>query len=110
MSWKITLYAVFCVAGFILPWYFNIQAMNHENGPMNFFTMGFVNPVSSSLTVDLLIGVGAFLLFMVTEARRLGMRHWWIYLVLTGLVAFAFAAPLFLLMRERHLERQAPVL
>jgi len=35
------------------------------------------------------------------------MRHWWFYVVTTFLVAFAFACPLFLLMREARLQ-QAP--
>ena len=103
IDWKIIVYGLLFVAGFVLPWYFNLQAMNDEGGPLNFFTMGFVNPVASSLTVDLLIGASAVAVFIVAEARRLGMPHWWIYLVLTGLVAFAFSVPLFLLMRERHL-------
>ena len=30
-------------------------------------------------------------------------RHWWIYIALTFGVAFAFACPLFLFMRERRL-------
>jgi len=31
------------------------------------------------------------------------MKNWWIYLVLIPTVAFAFACPLFLFMRERKL-------
>ena len=34
--------------------------------------------------------------------ERLGMR-WWVYLLATFLIAFAFACPLFLMMRERRL-------
>lgn len=41
---------------------------------------------------------------MCVEARRLGMRHLWVYVLGTVLVAFAFTCPLFLLMRERHLQ------
>jgi hypothetical protein len=40
---------------------------------------------------------------MVIEARRLEMRRAWFYVVTTFLVAFAFACPLFLLMRELRL-------
>jgi hypothetical protein len=28
------------------------------------------------VTVDILIAAGAFLIWMIVEARRLGMRHW----------------------------------
>jgi hypothetical protein len=36
------------------------------------------------------------------------MKHAWAYVVLTFGVAFAFAAPLFLFMRERHLAARRP--
>jgi hypothetical protein len=38
------------------------------------------------------------------EARRLGMRHWWVWPVLTFGIAFAFAFPLFLYFRDRRIE------
>src|SRR5690606_13824714 len=37
------------------------------------------------------------------EARRLGMRTWWLYVAITFVVAFAVAFPLFLLARDRRL-------
>jgi hypothetical protein len=43
---------------------------------------------------------------VLVESRRLGIRWPWVYLVLCGLVAAAFAIPLFLLVRERALERR----
>ena len=103
-------YAGFALLGAVLPWYFNLRFMEAHPGAFElgaFLAGGFANPAASSLSSDLLIGATAFLVWMVVEARRLGMRHWWIYLVLTNLVAFAFAAPLFLFMRERKL-REAP--
>ncbi len=72
-------------------------------GVSEFFTMGFVNPVSSSLTVDLAVACLAFLAWMPFEARRLAMRHWWVYVVATFTIAFAFSFPFFLFMRERKL-------
>ena len=50
----------------------------------------FVN-AAASITVDILVGASAFTLWMFVEARRLGMRYVWVYL-LTNLVAFAFSA------------------
>lgn len=44
---------------------------------------------------------------MIIEARRLRMRAWWAYVVATFMIAFACAFPLFLLMREAHLQRAA---
>ena len=106
MNAKAAVYAALAVIGAMWTWYFNLQAMNAGLGAGAFFTMGFVNPVSSSLTADLTVAAFAFLAWMPFEARRLHMRNWWIYLVLTFLIAFACSFPLFLFMRERRLLSQ----
>jgi hypothetical protein len=99
-------YGVFAAAGAAVPWYFNIRHMR-ESGelltPQGWLAGGFVSPLTSSITTDFVIGTAPVLVWMVVEARRLGMRHWWLYVVTTFLVAFAFACPLFLLMREVRL-------
>lgn len=98
-------YGAFAAAGAIVPWYFNIRYMQ-ESGlltPQGWIAGGFINPLTGSITSDFLIGTIPVLVWMVVEARRLAMRHWWFYVVTTFLVAFAFACPLFLLMREVRL-------
>lgn len=60
-------------------------------------------PAVSSIGVDLLVVAAAGCVFIVVEARRLGMRRAWLYIVLSAVTAFAFTFPLFLAMRERKL-------
>lgn len=101
-------YAVLAVAGALLPWYFNLQLIVGPGFDLGSFLAGvFANPASSSIGVDILVGATAFCVWMIREARRLGMRHWWVYLVITMLVSFACACPLFLLMRDRRLRESA---
>lgn len=64
-------------------------------------------PAVSSIGVDLLVVAAAGCVLIVVEARRLGMRRAWLYIALSAVTAFAFTFPLFLAMRERHLERAA---
>jgi uncharacterized membrane protein len=48
---------------------------------------------------------------MIMEAKRLGMKRVWLYIVGSGVTAFAFTFPLFLAMRERkisQIEAQTP--
>lgn len=59
-----------------------------------------------SLTIDFWTGAIAGTLFMLYEGMRLKMKFWWVYIVLTFLIAFAFAFPLFLFTRERVLQKQ----
>ena len=64
-------------------------------------------PAVSSIGVDLLVVAIAGCILIVVEARRLGMRRAWLYIVLSGVTAFAFTFPLFLAMRQRRIAADA---
>ncbi|MEM7801219.1 MAG: DUF2834 domain-containing protein [Chloroflexota bacterium] len=91
------LYLITAVAGAVGTWYFNLQATD------SFFNQMFANPVSASLTVDILVVMVAFYIWMIAEIRRWKMTWWWtlIMIPLSFGIAFAFAYPLFLFFRER---------
>ena len=55
---------------------------------------------------DLLVALATFLVWSFAEVRRLGMRRWWVYPILTFGIAFAFAFPLFLFLRDRRLQER----
>lgn len=90
------------VVGLVGTWWFNALAVIQ----MSNFIGDWVGsgPAVSSLTVDLLVAAVAGSVLIIVEARRLGMRGGWVYVVLSGLTAFAFTFPLFLAMRERRLD------
>ena len=94
-------YLALSIAGLIGTWTFNALAIVQ----MRDFVGDWVGsgPSVSSLTVDLLVVAVAGCILIVIEARRLGMKRAWLYVVLSGLTAFAFTFPLFLAMRERAL-------
>jgi hypothetical protein len=107
-TFRTILFGLLVLAGAAVTWYFNIRFMIDAGGAFSlaaFIKDGFANPAAASLASDVSIAAMAFLLWLPLEARRLGMRRWWVYGVLTLGVAFAFAFPLFLLMRERRLEQ-----
>jgi hypothetical protein len=99
-------YAALAAIGLVATGYFNLRFMAESGGTFSaveFVRAGYANSASSSLSNDLLVGTVAFTIWSFAEARRLGLRHWWIYPVLTFGVAFALAFPLFLFVRERRL-------
>jgi len=91
--------------GVFVTWYFNIRFMLETGGfsPTGFVMASYANDASTSISNDLLVAVFTFLFWSFTEARRLGMKHWWLYVVATFTIAVAFAFPLFMYMRERAL-------
>jgi hypothetical protein len=82
------LYLVLAGLGLVGTGYFNAQWFNgdFEHSVKGFLEAAFANSASSSF----------------------GMRNTWIYVVLSSVIAFAFAFPLFLWARERHLASTAP--
>lgn len=104
------IYIALAVAGLCLTWYHNLAFFRETGDPFAigaFISAVFVNHASASIGWDITIACAAFIVWMLHEAKRIGMSHAWVYVVLTFTIAFAFSAPLFLYMRERHLARTA---
>ena len=69
----------------------------------NYLDAWFGSAVDWVLSLDILIVAIAGSALMIFEARRLGIKRVWLYIVLSGVTAFAFTFPLFLAVRERKL-------
>jgi hypothetical protein len=104
------LYLGLAIAGAVLPWMANLDFMQRYGASFDiglFVSLANANPAAQSLSRDLLIGASAITIWMVVESRRLQMRHLWVVLLSAVTIAFAFAAPLFLYLRERRLSEIA---
>ncbi|MDP2260804.1 MAG: DUF2834 domain-containing protein [Caulobacter sp.] len=73
---------------------------------IRFLTDTQVNPATRIVTIDLLLLSLAAMTFMVLEARRLGIRFVWAYILLGFALAISVTFPLFMIARERHLAWQ----
>ena len=108
--WLAWLYLALALAGGIFPWLANIDFMRVYGSSFDlkvFMDLANANPAAQSLSRDLLIGASAVTIWMVVESRRLKMRHLWLVLLSSVTIAFAFAAPFFLFLRERRLAELA---
>jgi len=108
--WLAWLYLALAVAGGILPWLANLDYMRQYGLSFDlglFVELANANPAAQSLSRDLLVGATAVTLWIVVESRRLQMRHLWLVLLSSVTIAFAFAAPFFLFLRERRLAELA---
>ena len=108
--WLAWLYLALAVAGAVLPWLANLDYMRQYGSSFDlglFVELANANPAAQSLSRDLLVGATAVTLWIVVESRRLQMRHLWLVLLSSVTIAFAFAAPFFLFLRERRLAELA---
>lgn len=94
------IFITLAIIGFVTAMVFNgIAVMNGEN----YATAWFGTAVDWVLSADLTVVAIASVVFMLAEARRIGLKRVWLYIALSGVTAMAFTFPLFLAMRERRL-------
>jgi len=104
------LYLALALVGAASTWSYNVAAMRELGDaftPQAFVRVGFEgSPLLGSLASDFWVGSLASLIWMVSEGTRLRMKRIWVYVALTFVIAWAFALPLFLFMRERRIASQ----
>ncbi len=67
----------------------------------------FANHAAASISIDILaFGLAAFI-FMGVEAKRLGIRFFWLYVVLSLFVAISVMFPIFMIVRQRKIAARA---
>ena len=97
-------YLAVAAIGLVGTAWFNIRSVIEPSGE-TFFAAWFANPSVSSLSWDLLATASAASIFIIVEGRRLGIRWYWAYVLVSFVTAVGFTFPLFLAVRERHLAR-----
>ena len=83
---------------------FLIQPGNLE--PLSFFRALYVNHAAASVANDIWLMCAAAFVFMLHEAKKLGIGHVWLYILLSLLVAVSVMFPLFLVARQVALAKQ----
>lgn len=99
-------YIVLSIVALFATWSFNLQffAQPDNGGLVGFVRGGYANPAAASLTNDLFLLGAACTVFMLIEARRLGIRWVWVYVILSFAVAISVMFPLFMVARQLRLE------
>ena len=97
---RFVFFLILSIIGLVTAWVFNgIASVTGQN----YLDAWFGLAVDLVLSLDILIVAIAGSAFMIFEARKLGMKRVWIYILLSGVTALAFTLPLFLAMREKKL-------
>lgn len=99
------IYALLCLLGTVLPLSQFLPWVG-EHGLMFPLMLQQIaaDRLSAFAWLDVVVSGLALIVFVVAESRRIRMRHGW--LALFGLcVGVSLALPLFLLLRELHLQR-----
>ena len=99
------------IASLFVAWPHGWDWMQAGNNILNFPSF-FIQPyqmggAAAFLTVDILVCWAAYLIWVVPDAKRIGLgaKVGWIFFFLSYL-GTCFALPLYLVVRERHLDKQ----
>ncbi len=102
-----TIYIILCILGFVLPYSQFIPFLLENGLDLNlFFQELFINKISSFFAMDLIVSSLVLWTFVFWEGSRLKMGYLWVYIVGNLTIGVSFALPLFLLMREKQIEKQ----
>lgn len=98
------LYAIFSALGLITAVYFGGPYLSSEGASVaGFIALANINAPAATLSVDILVTYLFTTIFIVAEGRRLGMKHIWLYVLGSTVIAVAAGLALFLAFRERKL-------
>jgi len=101
-------YLVIAAIALAATWINNLAfiAQPHASMTREFFEAAYSNPAAASFSNDLLMLTIAACIFMVAEARRLGIRFVAVYILLSAAIAVSVMFPLFLIARQLALAAQ----
>ena len=107
MSRKVlcAVYVAIALVALVATWSQNILFFRGGGNFLGFWEATKANPASRSITADIALLILAVAILMVIEARRVGVKYVWAYIVGAFLIAISVTFPLFLLARELRLEK-----
>jgi hypothetical protein len=102
-------YAVLCVLGFALPYYFLLRFVSEHGFQLSVLVnQVFANPITAFFAADVIVSSLVLWVFMYHEIRKRSIKLWWICIIANLMVGVSLALPLFLLLREIQTERKEP--
>ncbi|MFY9610019.1 MAG: DUF2834 domain-containing protein [Blastocatellia bacterium] len=100
------LYALLCVLGLVLPYYFFIPFLlsNGLDIPL-VISLLFGNQISAFFAADVFVSSVVLWVFIYHENRNRRIRQWWLCIVANLAVGVSLALPLFLWLRQTEIEK-----
>ncbi len=101
-----SLYVVLCVAGTVLPYSQLLPFLREHGLDLRLFVEQlFSNRIGAFFGLDVLVSSLVLWTLVAVEGRRAGVRHLWAPIAANLAVGVSLGLPLFLVLRERRLER-----
>jgi hypothetical protein len=100
-------YIGLAVVGVVVPYALFTPWMMDNGFPVGVvLELWFANEVTTFFAADLLLTTMVFVVFVLHDSKRLGVRRWYLPLILTFTVGLAFAFPIYLWMRTDQIQEE----
>jgi hypothetical protein len=100
-----TTFLILCVLGTLLPLsHFIPWVMENGLDVSLFFQDLFSTRIGGFFGMDVIVSAVVLLVFILAEGKRLDMRHLWLPVVATFSIGVSLGFPLFLYLRQIHIE------
>ena len=100
-------YLIAAIIGGIAPYATYFGYLAYVPGASGALPLAWSSPIAAATLTDFMISCLVFWPFVFAESRRLGSRHWWLFIFANILIGLSFALPAFLYLRERRFEKIA---
>jgi hypothetical protein len=102
------LYILVALVALPATWINNFAFMTQPSNASvtDFFRAVYVNAAAASLTNDLILIAFAASIFMAIEGKRLSIRYFWLYIIMSPIIAISVTFPLFLFARHIKLAKE----
>ncbi len=98
-------YLVLCVVGALLPYsQFVPWCLEHGLDLSLLFHQLFANRIGGFFGLDVIVSSFVLWLFVLSEGRRIGLRHLWLPILASLGGGVSLGLPLFLYLRQLHLD------
>ena len=105
-----TLYLGLCIAGTVLPYSQLIPFLREHGLDLRLiFEQLFSNRISGFFGLDVIVSSLVLWVLVLTEGRRIGVKHLWSPIAANLIVGVSLGLPLFLYLREKELANQRQV-
>ena len=102
-----TFYLLAAIVGAIVPYATYFGYLAYAPGASGALSLAWGNPIAAATLADFTISCLVFWPFVGVESKRLGIRHWWLFIAANIFIGLSFALPAFLYVRERRLANRA---
>lgn len=101
------LYALLCVLGLVLPYYFLVPFLFSNGLDIRLVISQLLgNQISAFFAADVFVSSVVLWVFIYHETRNLRVPRWWLSIVATLTVGVSLGLPLFLWLRQTEIEKK----